>query len=129
MRTLLQAITRAAIRRPIAVLGGAVALAVLALLLAGARLGFHTSRLDLINPDSNYNKLWLDYIREFGAADDVLVVVEGKSQRQVVPAVDEIAGILTRDTRHFRAVLHQVDLSKIRSKGLYYFEPEKLQTI
>lgn len=129
MKTLLQALTRGAIRRPITVLGWAVALAVLATLLAGVRLGFHTSRLDLINPDSNYNKLWLDYIREFGAADDVLVVVEGRSQDEVVPAVDDIAAILTHDARHFRAVLHQVDLSKIRSKGLYYFEHEKLQNI
>ena len=47
----------------------------LALMLAGSRLGFRTSRLDLLNPKSSYNQLWLEYIDEFGDADDVVVVV------------------------------------------------------
>ncbi len=126
---LLHAITRAAIRRPIIVLASAGALAAFAILLTGLQLGFHTSRLDLLNPDSNYNKLWLDYIREFGATDDVLVVVEADSPEHVMPTLDEVAKTLARDERHFRSVLHQVDLSSVRSKGLHYLEPEKLEAI
>lgn len=126
---LLHSITHAAIRRPIVVLSGAGALAVLAALLTVLQLGFHTSRLDLLNPESSYNKLWLDYIREFGAADDVLVVVEAASQEQVIPALAEVSKTLTRDTRHFRFVLHQLDLSAVRSKGLHYLDPENLAAI
>ena len=129
MAGLLQTITRASLGRPIVVLAGAVALALAAVLVTVFQLGFHTSRLDLLNPESSYNKLWLDYIREFGASDDVLVVVEGDSEEQVVPALDEVARILAREQRHFRSVLHQVDLSVVRSKGLHYLKPEKLQAI
>lgn len=126
---LLHAMTRAAIRRPIVVLVGAGALALLAVLVTGLQLGFHTSRLDLLNPDSDYNKLWLDYIREFGAADDVLVVVEADSAEHVISALDEVAETLAEEKRHFRSVLHQVDLSSVRSKGLHYLTPEKLEAI
>jgi len=126
---LLHTITLGSIRRPIVVLSVAGALAVLAVVLTILQLGFHTSRLDLLNPNCGYNKLWLDYIREFGAADDVLVVVEGDSQDEVIPALDEISATLVRDSRHFRSVLHQVDLSRIRSKGLHYLDPEQLEAI
>ena len=125
----LHSITRAAVRRPILVLAMAGALAVLATLITVLRLGFHTSRLDLLNPNSSYNKLWLDYIREFGAADDVLVVVEADSEQHVVPALDEVAKVLNAEQRYFHSVLHQLDLSTIRSKGLHYLQPQKLATI
>ena len=57
---------------------------VVALLTAGAAgvwtsqsLGYKVSRVDLLDPDSEYNKLWIDYIHEFGEDDDAVVVVEG----------------------------------------------------
>ena len=93
--------------------------------LSGSRLGFRTSRLDLLNPDSSYNRLWIDYINEFGDEDDVVVVVEGASREQVVPVLEEISTALAREDRLFHAVLHEVDLSKIRSKGLHYLPPEQ----
>ena len=40
-------------------------------------LGFRTSRLDLLNRDSEYNQRWLAYLEEFGSDDDVLVIVAG----------------------------------------------------
>ena len=54
---------------------------VAALALTATRLGYRTSRLDLINPKSDYNRLWLEYIKEFGAEDDAVIVVEGERPR------------------------------------------------
>jgi hopanoid biosynthesis associated RND transporter like protein HpnN len=121
--------TRQIVRTPVAVVVVAVAAAVLALLYSASRLGFHTSRLDLLNPESSYNQLWIEYINEFGDADDVVVVVEGESRQQVVPVLEEISKALTREDRLFRAILHEVDLSKIRSKGLHYLNPKELLAI
>ena len=126
---LLHRITLFSIRRPISVLSAAGVLALLAIVLTIMGLGFHTSRLDLLNPKSSYNKLWLDYIREFGETDDILVVVEGDSSEQIVPVLDEVAEVLLRDERNFRAVLHRVDFSPIRAKGLHYLDVEQLETI
>ena len=119
-------LTRLVLRFPVATLALAVAAALVALALSGSRLGFRTSRLDLLNSESSYNRLWIDYIDEFGDEDDVVVVVEGANRELVVPVLEEISTSLGRQDRLFHAVLHEVDLSKIRSKGLHYLRPEEL---
>ena len=122
-------ITGLVLRMPMAVLVLAVVLTVASLFLAVTRLGFRTSRLDLLNPQSSYNQLWLEYINEFGEADDVVVVVEGQSRQEVLPVVEELSETIAREDRLFRAVLHEVDLSRIREKGLHYLQPDDLLAI
>ena len=82
--------------------------------------------MDLLDPKSNYNQLWTDYIEEFGDEDDAVIVVEGAGREQVVPVLEELSALLAREDRLFHAVLHEVDLGKIRSKGLHYLSPEEL---
>lgn len=122
-------LTRWVLRFPAAALALAVAVGLAALALSGSRLGFRTSRLDLLNSESSYNRLWIDYINEFGDEDDVVVVVEGANRELVVPVLEEISTALSRQDRLFHAVLHEVDLSKIRSKGLHYLQPDELLDI
>ena len=123
------AVTRVVVRFPVATVTIGVALACASLFLTTTRLGFHTSRLDLLNPESDYNRLWIEYINEFGDDDDAVVVVEGDSRDQVVPVLQEISQALSRQERLFHAVLHEVDLGKIRSKGLHYLSPEELHAL
>jgi len=122
-------LTRQSLRFPIPMIVLAVSLALVALMLTGSRLGFRTSRLDLLNPESGYNRLWIEYINEFGDEDDAVVVVEGSSREEVVPVLEEISEALIREDRLFHAVLHEVDLSKIRSKGLHYLSPADLRDL
>ncbi len=49
-----------------------------------------------------------------------------QAREQVVPVLEEISAALAREDRLFHAVLHEVDLGKIRSKGLHYLSPEEL---
>ncbi len=121
--------TRLVVRFPVPIVVGAVVAAVLAMLLTATRLGFRTSRLDLLNPESSYNQLWIEYINEFGEEDDAVVVVEGPRRQEVVPVLTEISRRLGREDRLFHAVLHEVDLSKIRSKGLYYLPLNELHSV
>ncbi len=114
---------------PVATIALALGLAVAACYLTATRLGYQTSRLDLLNPKSNYNRLWLEYIKEFGDEDDAVVVVEGAGRDQVVPVLEELSTALAREDRLFHAVLHEVDLGKIRSKGLHYLSADELQGI
>lgn len=122
-------LTALALRFPRVTIGGAVLLAVAATVLSAAKLGYRTNRLDLLNPKSDYNRLWLDYIEEFGDEDDAVVVVEGASREQVVPVLKELAEVLGREEQSFHAVLHAVDLRKIQSKGLHYLSPSELQQV
>jgi len=119
-------LTALVVRFPVPTVALAVAAALFALGLSGSQLGFRTSRLDLLNRESNYNQLWIEYINEFGDEDDVVVVVEGANRESVVPVLEEISTALHREQRLFHAVLHEVNLSKIRAKGLHYLTPDEL---
>ena len=121
--------TRLILAFPVATLAIMLALAAGALYLTATRLGYQTSRMDLLNPNSNYNRLWIEYIEEFGDEDDAVVVVEGAGREQVVPVLEELSAALAREDRLFHAVLHEVDLAKIRSKGLHYLSPDELADI
>ena len=122
-------LTRWVLRAPGAVLGGCLALALLAVCGAVVGLGFRTSRLDLLNPDSAYNQRWTDYLATFGQQDDVVVIVEGASRDQVIPVVDELAAAFNEDDSHFEHVLYKKDLRRVRAKALHYLPPDELQSI
>ncbi|MBI2827334.1 MAG: MMPL family transporter [Planctomycetia bacterium] len=124
---LMGATTRLVVRFPVATVTIGVAVACVAIFLTATRLGFRTSRLDLLNPKSDYNRLWIEYIKEFGDDDDAVVVVEGEGRDQVVPVLQEISQALVRREQLFHAVLHEVDLGKVRGKGLHYLSEEELQ--
>ncbi len=120
---------RLVLRAPKAVVIGAVVLAVAAIGLAVVGLKFRTNRLDLLSPDSAYNKLWLEYLDEFGEGDDVVIVVQAESQDAVTPVLDELAQRLREDSSLFDAVLHKVDLSNLRGKGLHFLDARELRQI
>jgi len=122
-------LTRLVLRHPVATLVVGVLLAVAATGYSNYRLGFRANRLDLLNPRSPFNRLWLDYIREFGDEDDVVIVVEGAGPEQVVLARDEMAAAVARQNRHFHSVFSGVDPAVLQSKGLYYLPMETLEEI
>jgi len=123
------ALMRVTLRFPAAT----VTLAVVSALAAGwyslEHLGYRTNRHDLVNPNNEYGRLWNDYIREFGDEDDAVVVVEGENRSAVVPVLQELATSLAGENKHFHAVLHGVNLEKIRSKGLHYLESAELHGV
>ena len=125
----LQWLTRAAIRFPLVTLAIAGALLGGSVWLTFTRLGFRTSRAELLSPHSDYNRRWLEYTKEFSDKEDVVVVVEGESREQIVPALDEVVRMLAERGDLFTAVMHETDAPKLRSKGLYYLKLEELHQI
>ena len=125
----LEWLTRAAIRFPLVTLAVAGALLGGSVWLTVTRMGFRTSRAELLSPRSDYNRRWLQYTKEFSDKEDVVVVVEGESREQIVPALDDFVGKLTARSDLFTAVMHETDAPKLRSKGLYYLKLEELHQI
>ncbi|MGC3966017.1 MAG: MMPL family transporter [Pirellulales bacterium] len=113
-------------RYPLFTIVAGLALTAAAGLYSWKNLGYKTSRHDLVNSNNEYGRLWNDYIQEFGEEDDAVVVVEGENRARVVPVLQELATALSRENKHFHAVLHGVNLEKVRSKGLHYLPPEEL---
>ncbi len=104
----------------------ALAFGAIAVVLSLTQLGYKSGRTDLISTNSDYNRLWLEFNQEFGEQDDALIVVEGASREQVVPVMRELSLALAKFPEHFRAVMHDVDLKQLRSKGLHYMGREEL---
>ena len=121
--------TRLILRFPRTFIAAALAFAPVATAYSTLRLGYRASRVDLVNPHSEYNRLWSRYAAEFGNLDDAVMVVEGKSRDEIISAIDDLAAELARADRLFRSVLHRVDLDKLRAKGLYYLPVEQLPRI
>lgn len=122
-------LTRLVVRYPVTTTAIGLLLAAACLWLTATRLGYRTSRLDLLNPKSDYNRLWIEYIQEFGAEDDAVIVVEGAGRDDVIPVLHEVSTALAEQDRLFHAVLHEVNLTHIRSKGLHYLSVEELQGV
>jgi hypothetical protein len=121
--------TRVCLRSPLVVLALALLSAVACAVWTGRNLGYKVSRVDLLDPRSDYNKLWIEYVREFGEEDDAVIVVEGESRDRVIAVLEELSREVAREPDLFHSVLHEVDLSRIRSKGLHYLSANDLADI
>lgn len=121
----LAGVTRWVLAYPRVVLVAAALLTVSSVVLTVNTLGFRSSRLDLLNPASPFNRRWIAYLDEFGDQDDIVVVVKGASAASVVPALRELASAFERDDA-YSAVLVRRDLSRLREKALHYLTPDQL---
>lgn len=92
-------------------------------------LSFHTSRLALLNPESDFNRLWIEYLDEFDATDDVVVAVDGPDSQTVTRVIDLLAEDLQTQPDMFRRILHRVDLRPFQAKSLHYLSVEQLREI
>lgn len=120
--------TRVVLRAPRWTLTLGLVFAGLAIWLAASSLQFKTNRLDLLNPDSGFQKRWLAYLEEFGDQDDVVVVVEGSEPETIKAAMHELATLL-RDEEWFEGVLERRDLTPLREKALHFLTVEQLQEL
>ncbi|MEW4452602.1 MMPL family transporter [Bremerella sp. JC817] len=121
--------TRLVVRYPIVVLLVAFLVAGSCVFYATNHLGFKTSRLDLINKHSSFNRLWREYLDQFSADDDVVVIIEGPGREEIVPALEDLYTQLSAENQSFYAVLHERGLSKVREKGLHFLPEADLSKI
>lgn len=122
-------LTRLILQQPRLVVIASLVLAVVAIALSVAKLGFRNNRLDLLNPQSHYNQRWLRYLDEFGEHDDVVVVVEAPDRDAVVGTIDHLAQVISREHRHFQSVLSRSEPARFRGKGLHYLDAEQLRAV
>jgi len=123
------ALTALAVRYPIRTVVTAGLLALLCMGFSARYLRLQTARSDLINPQSQYHRCWLEYTEEFTDQEDVIVVIEGESAEQVAACADELVAALEKHPQYFTSILHRLDFSRLQAKGLYYLPVEQLEKI
>ena len=112
-----------------AVIVGALLVALLAIFVTLNGLNFKTSRLDLLNPRSQYNQRWLAYLAEFGDRDDAVIVVRGDDPKAVTATIEDLAHELSHQSKLFQSVLYKRDFSKVKAKGLHFVPVPQLRRI
>lgn len=125
----LRRLTTWIVARPGLTLGVSLGITLLAILVTASGLRFKMSRLDLLNPKSEYNQRWLAYLKEFGDQDDAVVVVQGTNTDDVLTAIDDLAEELKGSSEPFEAVLSEWDLSSLRKKALHFLPPDAIQQL
>src|SRR4051812_4850515 len=122
----LLAVTEWSLRAPATVLVAACALALLAVAITINGLTFKTSRLNLLNPRSEYHQRWLAYLAEFGDRDDACVVVRAERKADLAAAIEALAARLRQEPQNFESVFYCRDLSRLKSKALHYLPPDRI---
>ncbi len=89
-------------------------------------LKFHTQRSDLIDPEADFHKRWMEYTESFGDSSDIVVLVEGAEPGPIKAALENLGGRLAREPGLFTNILFKADTKSLRQKGLQYFRPEQL---
>ncbi|MCH8256994.1 MAG: alpha/beta hydrolase, partial [Proteobacteria bacterium] len=59
----------------------------------------------------------------------VVIVVEGEDTGRVTEAMDRIAAQLAREGDRYGDILHSIDLSRLRAKGLYQLSAQQLMAV
>ena len=121
----LQAVTWWVIAYPRHVVVASLCMTVVALVVTWLGLGFRTSRLDLLNPSSEFNQRWLAYLDEFRHTDDLILVVHDPDPERVRQVIDYVAQRL-RTESSVDQLFYRIDLTPLRRKGLYYLESAQL---
>jgi hopanoid biosynthesis associated RND transporter like protein HpnN len=93
-----------------------------------AKLGFQTSRDDLVGADKRYHQIYLNFKKEFPAQEDMVVVVESESISRNRQFVERLGVRLESETNLFADVFYKGDLRMMGSKALL-FAPEEDLTV
>lgn len=123
---MLRSVTYACARRPWTTLT-LVALTVAAsIAFTVTNLQFKTDRSDLIDPTAAFQQRWLRYTESFGAASDMVVVVEASRPETIKQALDLLGEKLKQQPELFLNVLYKIEAGLLRNKGLQYLPPDSL---
>src|SRR5690606_18373864 len=116
-------------RRPAAVVGAGLALALLAGVVASQRLAMATARIDLIGQDVPYVRRLLDLEEEFGDLNSIVAVVRGEDERAARAVADALAARVREDTTRFRGVFHRFDPARLGAQALLYADAAQLEQL
>ncbi len=117
-------------QRPWTVLGVAIALAIVSVLYAKARLEFRTGQDDLVRGDNRDSRNYLQYSREFPDLDALIVVVSANpSLTEAEQFADRLAQRLDDDKANVKSVFYRIDPKMMGDKALLYLDTDALQAL
>ncbi len=99
---LLRSFTRVISVRPVLSLLVLLTVCCASVVYTARHLEFKNDRADLIDPNTDFQKRWLNYTQNFGEASDIVVVVEADSPHAIQEVLEVLGQRLRNDPDHFR---------------------------
>jgi hopanoid biosynthesis associated RND transporter like protein HpnN len=92
-------------------------------------LGYRTQRSDLVNPRKLSQQRWQKYLAEFGADDDIVVVVKGSYRAEMERGLEALAGEIQKQPALFDRLFYKVDLRPLDNRALLFLPAEQIEQI
>ncbi|MBI2529331.1 MAG: MMPL family transporter [Candidatus Rokubacteria bacterium] len=126
---LLRSLVRVSCRRPVLTVALSLLLALLGAAVTVQGLRFKTSGRDVLPKNAGYVLRYVEYSREFGELEDIVVVVETRS----FEAAKDYASRLVQELRHspvqFPRASYRIDPKRFEGRQLLYLSTAKLREI
>jgi uncharacterized protein len=126
---MLRRLVRVSCRRPYVTVGLSVALAVLGVAVTVHGLRFKTSGRDVLPQDAGYVQKYVEYARDFGELEDIVVVVEARTFEAAKAYAVRLVQELRASPVTFERASYRVDSKRFEGRQLLYLSTEKLREI
>jgi uncharacterized protein len=126
---LLRRLVRVSCRRPYLTVGLSLALAVLGVAVTVHGLRFKTSGRDVLPQNAGYVQKYVEYARDFGELDDIMVVVEARTFEAAKAYAVRLVQELRASPVKFDRASYRVDPKRFEGRQLLYLSSGKLREI
>ncbi|MEO1335150.1 MAG: MMPL family transporter, partial [Myxococcota bacterium] len=94
-----------------------------------AGLEISTSRTALVSEANPHWQRYMDFAREFGIPEDLVVVIDSEDPTAVRRFMDGVATAVAAENDLAQSVFHRVDLNAFEKRGLLFLDDEDLSRI
>src|SRR6185295_10813581 len=126
---LLRRLVRVSCRRPLVTVILALVLAVAGLVVTVQHMGFKTSGRDVLPQDAGYVKKYVEFARDFGELEDIVVVVEAPTLEAAKAYASRLVQELRASPVKFPRLSYRIDPKRFEGRQLLYLSTEKLREI
>ncbi len=126
---LLRRLVRVSCRRPVLTVVVSVLLAVLGIAYTFHALTFKTSGRDVLPQSAGYVKRYIEYAKNFGELEDIVVVVEARSFEGAKAYAARLVQELRSGPVKFQRVSYRIDPKQFEGNQLLYLTTDELKEI
>ena len=125
----LQRLVRLSCRHPLLTVVLSLALAAAGIGYTLHALAFKTSGRDVLPQSAGYVRKYVEYAREFGELEDIVVVVEARTFEAAKAYAARLVQELRASPVKFHRVAYRIDPKRFEGRQLLYLSKEKLEEI
>jgi uncharacterized protein len=125
----LQRLVRVACARPALTVLLSVALAILGIAYTLHALTFKTSGRDVLPQDASYVKRYVEYAKDFGELEDIVVVIEARSFEGAKAYAARLVSELRASPVKFHRIAYRIDPKQFEGRQLLYLSTAELKEI